>query len=59
MEDAARVTLLGNVFNQTGGNAVMLSNNVVDTEVLKNEFVYIGDSAIAALGSTDRTDPPF
>lgn len=44
----------GCVFNQTGGNALMLSNNVVDTRISDNEFVFIGDSAIAALGSSDR-----
>ena len=41
------------VFNQTGGNAVLLSNDVTDTTITHSEFVLIGDSAIATLGTTD------
>ena len=32
----------------------MLSNNVQDSAIVGNEFVHIGDSAIATLGSSDR-----
>ena len=32
----------------------MFSNNVVDSGVTHSEFVHIGDSAVATLGSTDR-----
>ena len=40
----------------------MFSNNVVDSGVTHSEFVHIGDSAVATLGSTDRifgTAPTF
>ena len=40
----------------------MFSNNVVDSAVTHSEFVHIGDSAVATLGSTDRifgTAPTF
>jgi hypothetical protein len=32
----------------------MLSNDVRDSTVVENEFIHTGDSAIAALGSSDR-----
>ena len=54
IQDSSNIVIEGNVFNQTGGNAVMMSNNVQDAKVSMNEFIYIGDSAIATLGSTDR-----
>jgi len=52
VQDSSNVHFTGCVFNQTGGNAVMFSNNVVNSSITDNEFVYTGDSAIAALGST-------
>ena len=39
-------------FRQMGGNALMLSNYVRNCVIARNEFSEIGDSAIAALGST-------
>ena len=54
IEDSSNVTVQGCTFNQTGGNAVMLSNDVTDSAILENEFVYTGDSAIATLGTSDR-----
>lgn len=56
------MTVANCTFNQTGGNAVIFSNNVVDSSVLYSEFVHIGDSAIVSLGSTDTifgTEPTF
>eukprot|EP01051_Picozoa_sp_SAG22_P026944 SAG22_NODE_8772_length_631_cov_0.680451_1_plen_65_part_10 len=50
VEDSTNVTIAGNVFNQTGGNGLLLSNNVQHSAVLDNEFVHLGDSAIVALG---------
>ena len=43
VEDSSNITIASCVFNQTGGNAVMLSNNVVDSRVTGNEFVHTGD----------------
>ena len=40
-------------FNSPGGNALFLSNYVRRAVIEGNEFVYTGDSAIAAVGSTD------
>jgi hypothetical protein len=54
VQDSARVNVTGCRFNQTGGNGVVLSNNVVDSAVTHSEFVRIGDSAIVALGSTSH-----
>jgi len=47
VEDSSNITISSCIFNQTGGNAVMLSNNVVDSRVTGNEFDHTGDSAIA------------
>ena len=62
IEDSTDVTVQGCSFNQTGGNALMLSNNVQDSAVTDNEFVHTGDSAIATLGSSDMifgTEPTY
>ena len=62
IEDSTNVTVKGCSFNQTGGNALMLSNNVQDSAVTDNEFVHTGDSAIATLGSSDMifgTEPTY
>ena len=44
------------LFFSPGGNAVFLSNYIRNTVVEGSEFVYTGDSAIAAAGSTDLID---
>ena len=54
VQDSARINITGCVWNQTGGNALLFSNNVTDSEVTHSEFVHIGDSAIASIGTTDR-----
>eukprot|EP00928_Gymnodinium_smaydae_P026730 TRINITY_DN20901_c0_g1_i1.p1 TRINITY_DN20901_c0_g1~~TRINITY_DN20901_c0_g1_i1.p1 ORF type:complete len:912 (+),score=66.56 TRINITY_DN20901_c0_g1_i1:74-2809(+) len=53
VQDSSRIEIKDCVFNQTGGNAVMFSNNVVNSSVTSSEFVHIGDSAIVTIGSTD------
>lgn len=40
-------------FDSPGGNALFLSNYIRRAVIEGNEFVYTGDSAIAAVGSTD------
>eukprot|EP01051_Picozoa_sp_SAG22_P028403 SAG22_NODE_10003_length_559_cov_0.778261_2_plen_98_part_01 len=62
VQDSANINISDCSFNQTGGNAVVFSNNVVDAAVTRSEFVHIGDSAIVSLGSTDTifgTKPTF
>ena len=56
VEDATRVRIVGCEFFETGGNAVFLSNNVTFSYVGSNEFLFTGDSAVVALGRTDRLD---
>ena len=43
-------------FDSPGGNGVFLSNYVRNAVIEGNEFVYTGDSAIAAIGSTELID---
>jgi hypothetical protein len=44
VESAQGVSIVNCTFNQTGGNAVMFSNHVVDSQVTDSEFVFTGDS---------------
>ena len=46
----------GCVFNQTGGNGLLLEGNATASSVRGNEFVHTGDSAIVSLGSTSGVD---
>jgi hypothetical protein len=62
VQDSSGINISHCVFNQTGGNAVLLSNAVTDTSITHSEFVMIGDSAIATVGSTNLifgTAPTF
>ena len=43
-------------FDSPGGNGVFLSNYIRNAVIEGNEFVYTGDSAIAAIGSADLID---
>ena len=54
--NASGVLLRHNLFNSTGGNAVLLSGHVVRSAVRGNEFVHTGDSAIVSLGTADGVD---
>jgi len=61
-ENAERLWVTGCTFNQTGGNGVLFSNHVTDSIIGSSEFVHIGDSAIAFVGSThgiDGTAPTY
>ena len=44
------------LFTNIGGNALFLSNYIRDAIVSNNEFVWIGDTAIAAVGSSRLID---
>lgn len=56
VENAEQVLVQSCIFNQTGGNAVFFSNHVSGSTIDGNEFVFIGDSAVAFLGSTNGID---
>ena len=50
------MTVRACTFNQTGGNALMLSGGVTNSTIEANEFVHVGDSAVLLLGRTDGID---
>ena len=54
--NAEQVSVRDCVFNQTGGNALMLSGGVTNSTVEANEFVHTGDSAVLLLGRTQGID---
>lgn len=60
MENSSAVVVQNCTFDHLGGNGLFLSNNVVESVVVGNEFVGIRDTAIALVGSTffgDGTRP--
>ena len=56
IEDSHYVTVFGCEFIETGGNALILSNNVTFSNVISNEFYKTGDSGIVSLGKTNGID---
>jgi len=56
IENAHDITLSNNLFDQVGGNALFLSNYVENSTIIYNEFVWPGDSAVAAVGSSQAID---
>jgi hypothetical protein len=56
VENAQGISISGNTFNQTGGNAVFFSNHVAKSTIGDNHFMFIGDSAIALQGSAVLND---
>eukprot|EP01137_Pigoraptor_chileana_P011890 Opistho-2@63489 len=56
IEGTESVTVTGNVFNATGGNAIFLSNYNRGAVVARNEFFLVGDSAVVAVGSVMLND---
>eukprot|EP00696_Hemimastix_kukwesjijk_P008468 gnl/Hemi2/20698_TR6856_c0_g1_i1.p1 gnl/Hemi2/20698_TR6856_c0_g1~~gnl/Hemi2/20698_TR6856_c0_g1_i1.p1 ORF type:complete len:814 (+),score=271.94 gnl/Hemi2/20698_TR6856_c0_g1_i1:155-2596(+) len=55
-EGVEGLTVTWNVFDSTGGNAVFISNYARNTSIQLNEFVWIGDTAINAVGSSNLMD---
>eukprot|EP01060_Flectonema_neradi_P016246 TRINITY_DN2283_c0_g1_i15.p1 TRINITY_DN2283_c0_g1~~TRINITY_DN2283_c0_g1_i15.p1 ORF type:complete len:827 (+),score=196.14 TRINITY_DN2283_c0_g1_i15:61-2541(+) len=53
IEDSHRINVTGCEFIETGGNAVILSNNVTFSHIESNEFYRTGDSGIVSLGMTN------
>lgn len=56
VEGADGLLLQNCLFFSPGGNAVFLSNYVRNAVIEGNEFVYVGDSAIAAVGTAELID---
>ena len=56
IEGAENVVVDNCLFSNIGGNALFLSNYIRNATVSNNEFVWIGDSAIAAIGSSKLID---
>ena len=54
--DSSGVEVSDSVFDQVGGNGVLLSNAVNQSLVAGNEFVNCGDSAVVSVGSSDGID---
>ena len=56
VEGADNFTIKNCVFDSPGGNALMLSNYIRNSVIESNEFVWVGDSAIVLIGSTNLMD---
>ena len=52
VDGAANIAIRGLLFDQPGGNALMLSNSVVGSSVVNSSFLGCGDSAIISAGSS-------
>eukprot|EP01046_Picozoa_sp_COSAG06_P014836 COSAG06_NODE_931_length_11460_cov_4.121644_11_plen_129_part_00 len=54
VQDSSGVNISGCVWNQTGGNGLLFSNNVTDSQVTHSEFVHIGaKNGCSFLGFSD------
>ena len=58
LEGTENVTIEHGIFERLDGNAIMVSGYNRNTTIQYNEFVWIGDSAIAQWGYTSGTDIP-
>ena len=56
VEGAENFVIRNCTFDSPGGKALMLSNYIRNSVVEANEFVWVGDSAIVLLGSTNLID---
>jgi len=56
VEGAKQVLVQNCLFDSPGGNGLFLSNYVRDAVVEGNEFVWVGDNAIVAVGSAELID---
>ena len=56
VEGAKHVLVQNCLFDSPGGNGLFLSNYVRDAVVEGNEFVWVGDNAIVAVGTADLID---
>ena len=56
IEGAENILIEQNTFSEVGGNALFLSNYVRNATITSNEFIHMGDSAIAVVGTTQLID---
>jgi len=56
VERAEHILVQNCLFDSPGGNALFLSNYVRDAVIEGNEFVWVGDNAIVAVGTTNLID---
>ena len=56
VEGAEHILVQNCLFDSPGGNGVFLSNYVRDAVIEGNEFVWVGDNAIVAVGSANLID---
>jgi hypothetical protein len=56
IEGAESVVLEDCLFDGPGGNGLLLSNYVRNTDIRRNEFVRSGDSSIVSLGTVQEND---
>eukprot|EP00755_Sulcionema_specki_P003110 Sspe_Gene.27248::Locus_11646_Transcript_1_1_Confidence_1.000_Length_1842::g.27248::m.27248 len=56
IENSENVTLARNTFKRLDGNAVFLASRTRDVLITENEFVWIGDNAMATWGDTKGVD---
>ncbi|XP_065920298.1 uncharacterized protein [Dysidea avara] len=56
VEGAEHVLVQNCRFDSPGGNGVFLSNYVRDAVIEENEFVWVGDNAIVAVGTAELID---
>jgi len=53
LQNTERVTIQDNLFKRLDGNGILLLNSNVETLISRNEFAFIGDTAMAAWGETE------
>ena len=56
IEGAENILIQNCLFDSPGGNGLFLSNYIRDAVVEGNEFVWVGDNAIAAVGTANLID---
>ena len=56
VDGAEGCTVEACLFDQPGGNGLMLSNYVAKSTIVNNSFIQVGDSAILAVGSSKLFD---
>ena len=56
VQGAENILVQSCLFDSPGGNGLFLSNYVRDAVIEGNEFVWVGDNAIVAVGSTQLID---
>ena len=56
LQGTTDVVIIGNTFEQLGGNALVVSNYNANTTIAYNQFQWLGESAIVLAGQSDGID---